>query len=77
MRPPGASRRRSSWSRSAGANQFRDREAGAEADLKNPVGRLHIEQRDRPAVALPVGRAVGIADAARGMLSSRGHHAMP
>ena len=43
----------------AGAGQFRDREAGAEADLKDPVGGLHVEQRDHPAVALPVGRAVG------------------
>ena len=43
----------------AGADQFRDREAGAEADLKDTVGGLHTEQRDHPAVALPVGRAVG------------------
>ena len=43
----------------ADADQFRDREAGAEADLKDLVGGLNIEQRDRPAGALPVGRAVG------------------
>ena len=43
----------------AGADQFRDRHAGAEADLKDLVGGPHIEQRDHPAVALPVGRAVG------------------
>ena len=27
-----------------GAGQFRDRHAGAEADLKDPVGWLHVEQ---------------------------------
>src|SRR6266480_2489959 len=43
----------------AGADQFRDRNARAEADLQDPAGGLHVEQRDRPAVALPVGRAVG------------------
>ena len=43
----------------AGADQFRDRQAGAEADFKGLVGGLHAEQRDHPATALPVGRAVG------------------
>ncbi len=43
----------------AGADQFRDRHAGAEAELEDLVGGVHIEQRDHPAVALPVGRAVG------------------
>jgi DNA-binding transcriptional MerR regulator len=43
----------------AGADQFRDRQSGAEADLEDLVGGLHTEQRDHPAVALPVGRAVG------------------
>jgi hypothetical protein len=28
----------------AGAGQFRDRQAGSEADLKDLVGGLHIEQ---------------------------------
>jgi DNA-binding transcriptional MerR regulator len=43
----------------AGADQFRDRDAGAETNLKDTVGGLHTEQRDHPAVALPVGRAMG------------------
>ena len=43
----------------AGPGQFRDRDAGAEADLKDLVGGPHAEQGDHPAVALPVGRAVG------------------
>jgi hypothetical protein len=40
------------------AAQLGDGEAGTEADLENPVGGLHIEQRDHPAVALAVGGAV-------------------
>jgi DNA-binding transcriptional MerR regulator len=40
-------------------DQFGDREARTETDLQDPVGGLDPEQRDRPAVALPVGRAVG------------------
>src|SRR5215469_5417065 len=43
----------------AGAGRLDDRQAGAEADLKDPVGGLHTEQRDHPGAALPVGRAVG------------------
>src|SRR5487761_998508 len=48
----------------AGPGQLRDRDAGAEADLEDLAGGLHIdglhiEQRDHPAVALPVGRSVG------------------
>src|SRR5579859_878941 len=42
----------------ARADQFRDRDARAEADLEDAVGGPHAEQRDHPAVALPVGRAV-------------------
>jgi MerR family redox-sensitive transcriptional activator SoxR len=44
----------------AGADQFRDREAGAEADLKDTVGGLHTEQRDRPAVALRYYEELGL-----------------
>jgi hypothetical protein len=40
------------------AAQLRDRQTGTEADLKDPAGGLHIEQRDHPAVAVAVGRAV-------------------
>ena len=40
----------------AGADQFRDRQPGTEADLKDLVGGLHTEQRNHPAAALPVGR---------------------
>ena len=40
----------------AGADQFRDRQPGTEADLKDLVGELHTEQRNHPAAALPVGR---------------------
>ena len=42
----------------AGTVEFGDCDAGSEADLKDAVGRAHVEQRDRPAAALPVGRAV-------------------
>jgi hypothetical protein len=43
----------------AGADQVRDRQAGTEADLKDLVGGPHTEQRDHPAAALPIGRAMG------------------
>ena len=43
----------------AGPDQFRDRYAGTETDLKDPARAPHAEQRHYPAVALPVGRAVG------------------
>jgi DNA-binding transcriptional MerR regulator len=43
----------------ARADQFRDRQARTETDLEDLVGGPHAEQRDHPAAALPVGRAVG------------------
>jgi hypothetical protein len=33
------------------AAQLGDGEAGAEADLEDPVGGLHVEQRNHPVVA--------------------------
>jgi hypothetical protein len=35
------------------AAQLRDRQAGAEPDLENPVTGLHPEKRNHPGVALP------------------------
>ena len=43
----------------ADADQCRDGQARTEADLQDLVGGPHTEQRDHPAAALPVGRAVG------------------
>jgi hypothetical protein len=40
------------------AAELGDREAGTEADLEDPVGGLHVEQRDHPAVAPAVGGAM-------------------
>jgi hypothetical protein len=40
------------------AAQLGDRQARTKADLQDPVGGLHLQQRDHPAVALAVGRAV-------------------
>jgi hypothetical protein len=57
MRPPGAS---PAVARRAGRRGLVPRPRRvAEADLEDLVGGLHPEQRDYPAVALPVGRAVG------------------
>jgi DNA-binding transcriptional MerR regulator len=40
------------------AGELGDGHAGAEADLEHSVTGLHVQQRHRPAVALPVGAAV-------------------
>ena len=43
----------------ASADQLRDCDTGSESDLKDPVGRAHVEQRDHPPVALPVRGTMG------------------
>jgi hypothetical protein len=40
------------------AGELGDGDAGAEADLEHPVRGLHVQQRHRPPVALPVGAAM-------------------
>lgn len=42
-----------------GTAQLRHRDPGSEADLEYPVGGLYVEQRDDPAIALKVRRAMG------------------